>query len=374
MLGEIDLKEQLRTKEKKLMETEYSLESVKSKLEHDLELTKRQKDQLIQDKRVLEEKIEILQREMQKHNDNERDLRKEISKLTYSNEELAEEAQRWKKKYNESNREFYHGKKKIEDSYDSHNEQRLIEIERKLETIIKYQKTNSGLLKGKLEQPSAEVDQVSQDGQDGQDDDDDENLEGMLKDLTSQILEKDELRNENVIKTFKLDQIQLDDKEHEYKNLLRAMAALYFANRYNKMVPTLFSYWRCKFQEKINYYKKDVEELKEEDNEEDLKQSDEGADDDLQKFQHSEREYNKLQVDTELANKEAIGRDPTDKRGAKNLQQEEGWEDQFDSNDNNDDFLEKGHMNRKAISDQDLGERYQNFENDEDMEDDLDEY
>jgi hypothetical protein len=50
---------------------------------------------------------------------------------------------------------------------------------------------------------------------------------------------------------FKLDGIQLDDKVNEYKNLLKAMGALYFANKHTRIVAYIFHHWRILTHQKM---------------------------------------------------------------------------------------------------------------------------
>ena len=116
---------------------------------------------------------------------------------------------------------------------------RLDEIEKKLETIITNQKTGTSANK------KESYEEVK-----NQDEDEEDDMEGMLKDLTAQILDKKEVKNNHIIRDFKLDQIQVDDKEHEYKNLLKSMGALYFANKYGHLIPILFNCWKEKYHEK----------------------------------------------------------------------------------------------------------------------------
>ena len=237
-LSNIDLKEQLRVKEKKVVELEYSLENTKYKLEREIETLTRQKTQLTQDNRHLEKKLEAAQKETERHAEEEKKMHKEIVKLTYSNEELSDEVQRWKRKCNATKNI---GRK--DDLIDTPNTQRLAEIEQKLEIILKHQKNNSNISRAKSPEHES---------QNTEEDEDEESLEELLKNLAGQILEKDELKNANIIKMFKLDQIQLNDKENEYKNLLRAMGGLYFANKYNKLTRILFATWKERWEQKAN--------------------------------------------------------------------------------------------------------------------------
>ncbi len=73
----------------------------------------------------------------------------------------------------------------------------------------------------------------------------------LLRKLTEKILQKDELQNSHIISMFKLDQIDLDDKPKEYQNLLKAMGALYYANRHAKLVARAFATWKARLQEQL---------------------------------------------------------------------------------------------------------------------------
>jgi hypothetical protein len=233
--SETELKDQVRDKEKKLAEMEYKLESTKSRLEHEVSLAVKQKEQFKQENILLQKKLAMEQKDDQKHIGNERELRREIARLTYSNEELTEELGRWKKKC--TNYRSQAGR--VDSEVNDRSVDRLAKIEKKLETILKHQEPENA-----------------------EDSEEEKSMDGMLKSLTLQILEKEELQNAHLINMFKLDQINIEDKQNEYKNLLKAMAALYFANRYGKIVPTLFECWKHKFQERA-----EVEEIEEQDNE-----------------------------------------------------------------------------------------------------------
>ena len=248
MISETDYKDQVKEKEKKIVEMEYSLESMKSKMEHEIVLITRQKEQLNHENNSLQKKLAVEQREEDKRIENEREIRKELARLTYVNEELSDELQRWKKKYNTVSITSQANIQKPLDANDMNSSNRLAVIESKLESILKNQN-----------QSEHEAEQ-----KESQDDEDEESMEGMLKNLTVQILEKDEVKNANIIKMFKLDKIQLDDKEKEYKSLLKAMAALYFANRYGKIVPVLFECWKTKIQEKLNGQIEGIQEQEDE--------------------------------------------------------------------------------------------------------------
>jgi len=288
-MSETDLKEQIRTKDKKLIETEYSLDTTKSKLEHEIALLTKQKEQMVLDNRTLEKKLANAEREEERRADEERRIRKELARLTYQNEEISEQAQRWKEKYNTATIQEQSALKKMKnvpEASETPKMQRLAEIERKLETILSYHKSSSktqknaqrvkeaqkeenenepqSLVGTEGEEQKASVEQQNEEvPEENEENEDEGNPEDMLKNLTVQILEKDELRNVNIIKMFKLDRIQLEDKANEYKNLLKAMGALYFANKYAKMVTPLFQHWIEQHQLKNNEAQIDAEEQEE---------------------------------------------------------------------------------------------------------------
>lgn len=241
ILVNIDVKEQLRNKEKRVLELEYCLESTKTKLEREVEALARYKEQSMKDKRYLEKQLETAQKEAERQTEEGRRLHKEVVKLSYSNEELAEEVRRWKRKYSAARTT-----ERRDDSIGSPNTQRLAEIEQKLEVILKNQRNDSSASRVRAEQSP------EQESQNTEEDDDEESLEELLKNLAGQILQKDELKNANIIRMFKLDQIQLNDKENEYKNLLRALGALYFANKHSKLLHPLFSHWKEKWRQKTD--------------------------------------------------------------------------------------------------------------------------
>jgi len=226
VLSELELKEQIQKHNKKIFELEHLLDLTKSKMQYEISSLLKQKEQILQDNRSFEDKYNVLKRENDKLIEEMQKLRKEINRLTFYNEELVDQLERWKVKGGGKGSIL-----KLGQIIETPRMQRLTEIERKLETILKYQsaKTNRA-------QKSSE-DEIKESNDEG-------NLEEMLKDLTAQILDKDELQNPNIIKKFKLDRIRVEDKENEYKNLLRAMGALYFTNRYKAMLPFLFAHWK----------------------------------------------------------------------------------------------------------------------------------
>ena len=279
------MQEQLRAKEKNLAEAENGFDAKKIKLEHEVSLVTQQKNQLAQEVKSLERKLAAVKKDEGKWMDEERKLRKEVSRLNYLNEELTEKAEYWKNKYETSEQNREQDRKNFKSSSrDTIKMQKLSEIERKVEALATLQKESTARkdqdaneyqevkeeskeneeAEGKHEEGEDDAEEQQEEDADNRQGENNEMNEGnaeipegeegagsegagsedMLRNLTAQILEKQELKNENIIKYFKLDKIQLHDKDNEYKNLLKAMGALYFANRYSKMVPPLFTHWK----------------------------------------------------------------------------------------------------------------------------------
>ena len=106
--------------------------------------------------------------------------------------------------------------------------------------------------------------------------------ENVLKKLTKKIMTKPELQNSTYIiyiyiyiiyiqytlvhvrGLFKLDGIDIEDKSNEYNNLLKAMGALYFANKHTRLLAHTFNNWRNltheRMQLKLNEMVQEYEE------------------------------------------------------------------------------------------------------------------
>lgn len=243
-LAEKDYKEQLRQKDKKLMEFEHETELKKIKSTQELTLIEQQKEQLSQEIKALQRKLNNEEKETERLVDEDRKLRKQVNQLTFKNEELEEKLAHWNEKKSSIN-------DKSCDEESKHNSrelkqlERLAEIERKIDAIATLPQVRA---KNKKVQEPSEIKEESANGTDKQVDkepqDDQGSSEDMLKVLTSQILQKDELKNDFIYKFFKLDKIQLEDKPNEYKNLLKSMGALYFANHYGNISASVFNHWK----------------------------------------------------------------------------------------------------------------------------------
>lgn len=70
----------------------------------------------------------------------------------------------------------------------------------------------------------------------------------MLKKLMENIRGNNFLKNKHIRSTFKLDKIREEDDLHDYKNLLNAMAALFYTNHQMSDVGGAFERWRIAFQ------------------------------------------------------------------------------------------------------------------------------
>ncbi len=369
---ERELREQIRQSERAANEAELAFEARKSKLEHETALVSQERVQLAQEVKTLERKVAAGKKEEDRWLEEERKLRKEMSRLNFANEELTEKVNYWKSKYTTAER-MRNDRGSKDSSRDTLKLNRLAEIEQKLDTLAVLQKNvtgavvaSSGSKKSRRrhepevpaeelvdeaepeqpqevpeQEPEAEAEaeedqpksgtaaeneaQAEAEGEgEAEGQQEEGNEEEMLRNLTAQILEKDELKNANIVKYFKLDQIQLHDKDNEYKNLLKAMGALYFANRYSKMVPALFSHWKEQLVGRLQAENQDDAEEQEEEAQTDSNQlrlradteSDPGPinydDVEQQQQQTQEEEEGKpeVEVDTELANQEAEGSQP----------------------------------------------------------------
>jgi hypothetical protein len=69
----------------------------------------------------------------------------------------------------------------------------------------------------------------------------------MLKKLMENIRGNNFLKNKHIRSTFKLDKIREEDDLHDYKNLLNAMAALFYTNHQMSDVGGAFERWRIAF-------------------------------------------------------------------------------------------------------------------------------
>jgi len=64
--------------------------------------------------------------------------------------------------------------------------------------------------------------------------------DGMLKKLIDNIYSSFALKNKDVREAFRLNNIRVESDLHEYKNLLNAMAALFFTNHSISTLGTFF--------------------------------------------------------------------------------------------------------------------------------------
>ena len=68
--------------------------------------------------------------------------------------------------------------------------------------------------------------------------------EDLLKKLIDNIQNNHSLQNESVRAQFKLQLIEKEEDLHRYKNLLNAMAALFYTNHRMKDVTSFFANWK----------------------------------------------------------------------------------------------------------------------------------
>ncbi len=85
----------------------------------------------------------------------------------------------------------------------------------------------------------------------------------LLKKLIENLSMNPALKNESVREQFNLDQIGCEEDLHEYKNLLNAMAALFYTNHRMQDVTILFYLWKeaaiALQNQKIHSQKKNIE-------------------------------------------------------------------------------------------------------------------
>lgn len=211
--------------------------------------------------KTCQEKLEWSEKERIMLSEKNRDYEKNLSNLSYNKKEqqppLPHSEQKEKEPMN-----------------DPQTLEKLAVIEKKLSLLLSYSTTHKNKQRhhhkqnriyqdqqlGIGDKPYKEEDESEGEGEpegNNQDEGESDSLEeelryptekgaskSVLKHLTQKILKKPELNNKHIVKLFKLDQISLDDKANEYKNLLKAMGALYFANKHAKLVAFLFGRWK----------------------------------------------------------------------------------------------------------------------------------
>ena len=67
--------------------------------------------------------------------------------------------------------------------------------------------------------------------------------DGMLRKLIDNVNTSFALKNQDVRGAFRLNNIKVESDLHEYKNLLNAMAALFFTNHSMSTLSTIFKQW-----------------------------------------------------------------------------------------------------------------------------------
>ncbi len=301
-------------RERAVADAERAFEAKKARIEHEVALVAQQKAQLAQETKALERKVEGFKKEEDGWLESERALRKETARLNYANEELTEKVAYWKAKCEAAEKSGDQQRKYSKaTSHEAVKMQKLAEIEHKLETLTALQRQAAGtkvlVSSAPAAEPGKEAPEQEEEGQneeetEGKAEEQKEpeggegNEEEMLRNLTAQILEKEELKNVNVARYFKLDKIQLHDKDNEYKNLLKAMGALYFANRYSKMIPTLFAHWKEQLQAGHSGHQNEGESREQQQD----APTDEHHDEEPQEEGRPE-----VEIDTEMAGQESAG-------------------------------------------------------------------
>eukprot|EP00826_Nyctotherus_ovalis_P039496 TRINITY_DN3803_c0_g3_i1.p1 TRINITY_DN3803_c0_g3~~TRINITY_DN3803_c0_g3_i1.p1 ORF type:complete len:513 (-),score=157.19 TRINITY_DN3803_c0_g3_i1:615-2153(-) len=191
-------------------------------------------------------------RELEDYREEKKRLRKEITDLTFTNDELQERVAYYQRKYKNAISDYE------EELIRKQNGEGALRSDQTLKKLMEIEE--------KLSNINVAVREVSEEDSKQEDvdtekllEEDPENIEknltsyqlqkgkgkNLLKKLTRKILQKEELKNAHIQNLFRLDEIDLKDRENEYENLLKAMGALYYANRKVKLTSEFFNYWKA---------------------------------------------------------------------------------------------------------------------------------
>jgi len=265
---ETELRDENMKLKKRIMELETSIELKDNQYKTEIAKLENEVQNLRKDNDNMHSQLEDYKRELDDEKDISKDLRKDISKLTFENDELNEKVAYYQRKYKNAISEYEEEmmKKKAEENTarEDLTLRKLADIENKLANL------HIVISPSKDSQSKAEEEQNVEESGDRVDTEkllegDSESFEhklenyqkhkgktdNLLRKLTRKILEKEELQNTHIRELFKLGEINLEDKANEYKNLLKAMGALYYANRHAKLVAGVFSFWKNATAQKI---------------------------------------------------------------------------------------------------------------------------
>lgn len=246
-LGEENLRLQ-----KRVADLEVAADARASQSKSEAKKVMEEKDRLAFELEEWHGKCDRLNRELEDYREEKRRLRKEITDLTFTNDELQEKVAYYQRKYKNAISDYEEElvrKQNGEGALRSDQTLRkLMEIEEKLSNINVAAREVS---EEDSKQEDVDTEKLLEEGS--------ENFEknltsyqlqkgkgkNLLKKLTRKILRKEELKNAHIQNLFKLDEIDLKDRENEYKNLLKAMGALYYANRSAKVISDFFNLWKA---------------------------------------------------------------------------------------------------------------------------------
>eukprot|EP01022_Parablepharisma_sp_SALTPOND_P012964 TRINITY_DN1688_c0_g1_i1.p1 TRINITY_DN1688_c0_g1~~TRINITY_DN1688_c0_g1_i1.p1 ORF type:complete len:765 (-),score=132.35 TRINITY_DN1688_c0_g1_i1:6131-8425(-) len=242
--------------QKRVSELEASADIKYNQYKAELNKLAEEKERALREADEWHSNFEEMNREIEDQRENEKTLRKELARVTFANDELQEKVAYYQRRYKSAIAE-HEGemRRKRHEEVTAREDltlQKLSDIEQKLANLHivlspkeEHRETEERvdtekLLEGDSESFEHKLENYQK--HKGRDD-------NLLQKLTSKILQKEELQNSHIRELFKLEEIDLEDKANEYKNLLKAMGALYYANRHAKLVAGVFSYWRAMTEE-----------------------------------------------------------------------------------------------------------------------------
>ena len=249
---EQELREENLRLQKRINDYEVTLDAKTNQHRSELHKIMEEKDRLAYELEEWHGKCDGLNRDIEDQKEEQRRLRKEITDLTFTNDELQERVAYYQRKYKNVVNEYE------DELARKQNEEGALKSDLTLKKLMEIEEKLSNI---NIVHPEKDVSEDSKQG--GTDTEkllegDSENFEknlanyqlqkgkgnNLLKKLTRKILQKEELKNAHVQNLFKLNEIDLKDKENEYKNLLKAMGALYYANRSVRLMAELFDHWK----------------------------------------------------------------------------------------------------------------------------------
>lgn len=250
---EDELNEQIEVLQRKLVESTSECEQSKMRYKAEVKRMQEENDILTQEIKTWKQRFEAEHREKTNLEEEEQKLRKEITKLSFTNDETNEKLMHMQRKYENAMNEF------LDESRRRQIEEKSVKEDWTIKKLEDIEEKIAGLHVALTPQKETEIPEEDK-GVDTESllDECSESFEqklenyqkhkgtsdNLLKKLTEKILKKDELHNNYISGLFKLQDIKLDDKANEYKNLLKAMGALYYANKNAQFAANAYSHWK----------------------------------------------------------------------------------------------------------------------------------